>query len=97
VARARQALTRIAFALIAIATTLLVIAPGALARDDGGEGWYGETSDKVITNVMFLVIIGFPLLITLLTIIQSRLDKRKHARLDAKRAREANIDWRGGW
>jgi hypothetical protein len=32
-----------------------------------------------------------------LTIIQSRLDKRKHARLDAQKRRAANADWRGGW
>jgi uncharacterized membrane protein len=90
-------MSRIMFTLIVVSLALMAIAPAALARADGGEGWYGQTSDKVITNVMFLVIIGFPALITVLTVVQSRLDKRKHAKMDAKRAREANVDWRGGW
>ena len=96
-ARISRLMPRIMFMLIVASVALLTIAPAAFARDDGGEGWYGETTDKAITNVMFLVIIFFPVLITVLTIIQSRLDKRKHARYDAKKAREANVDWRGGW
>jgi hypothetical protein len=83
--------------LVLLAVLLLTIPPTALARQDLGEGWYGETSDKVITNIMFLVILFFPTMITVLTLIQWRLDKRKHAKMDAKKAREANADWRGGW
>ena len=83
--------------LVVLTTAFLTIAPYAFARADGGEGWYGESTDKAITNVMFLVIIFFPAVITVLTVIQMRLDKRKHAKLDAKKAREANADWRGGW
>ena len=63
----------------------------------GGEGWYGETSDTVITNAMFLTIIFFPTVILILSLIQWRLDKRKHARMDAAKARAKNADWRGGW
>jgi preprotein translocase subunit SecG len=88
---------RITIALLTAASLLLTLAPAALARDDLGQGWYGETSDKVITNVMFLVIIFFPTLILVLAVIQSRLDKRKYAKLAAKRRRDANVDWRGGW
>ena len=64
-------------------------APDAFARDDGGQGWCGETTDKEITNAMFIVIAFFPARDPgLLTLIQWRLDKRKHARMDAaKRAR----------
>jgi uncharacterized membrane protein len=89
--------TRIMTALLVFSITLLAVAPAALARDNGGEGWYGETNDKVITNAMFLVIIFFPILITVLTLIQSRLDKRKHLKMDAAKRRAANADWRGGW
>ena len=46
------------------AVTLLVFAPAALARAYGGEGWYGETSDKTITYAMYIVIVFFPPLIT---------------------------------
>jgi preprotein translocase subunit SecG len=96
-ARFRHALPWLTSALITAGILLALIAPAALARDTGGEGWYGETTDKSITNVMFLVIIFFPTLVLVLTVIQSRLDKRKHAKLDAKKRREANADWRGGW
>jgi peptidoglycan biosynthesis protein MviN/MurJ (putative lipid II flippase) len=84
-------------ALLVFVVTLLTLAPPALARATGGEGWYGETTDKSVTNAMFLTIAFFPVLITVFSLIQSRLDKRKHARMDAAKRRAANADWRGGW
>ena len=86
-------------------TTLLTVvflaltAPGALASEghDGGEGWYGETNDKVITNAGFAIIAGIPLLILTLSLIQWRLDKRKDRRMAAAKARAARTDMRGGW
>lgn len=89
--------TRIATALVTFGITLLALAPPALARAYGGEGWYGETSDKTITYAMYLVIIFFPTIIVLFSLIQWRLDKRKHAKLRAARRRAASADWRGGW
>ena len=88
---------RIAIALCCFAATLLVVAPDALARAYSGEGWYGETSDKTITYAMYLVIIFFPLVIVLLSVIQWRLEKRKHAKMRAARSHAANVDWEGGW
>ncbi len=87
---------RILAALSAVGATLLIVAPGALAAT-GGQGWYGETNDKVITNAMFLTIAFFPVLIVILSLVQSRLDKRKHSKMDAAKRRAANVDWRGGW
>jgi len=84
-------------ALISFGLVLLVMAPDALAHAYGGEGWYGETSDKTITYAMYLVIIFFPTIIVLFSLIQWRLDRRKHARLAAARRRAASADWRGGW
>ena len=84
-------------ALLVFSVELLTFAPAAFARDDGGEGWFGETTDKNITNVMFAVIAFFPIVIVVLSLIQWRLEKRKHARHDAAKRREANADWRGGW
>jgi hypothetical protein len=84
-------------ALTMFAGTLLAFAPAALARDDGGQGWWGETTDPKITSVMFIVIAFFPAIILLFSLIQWRLDKRKHAREDAVKARESSADWRGGW
>lgn len=76
-------------------TTLLLAAPAAFAAS--GQGWYGESDDQVITKSMFYLIIFFPVLITVLSLIQWGLDRRKHARLDAKKRRAASADWRGGW
>ena len=36
-------------------------------------------------------------MIIVFSVLQWWLDKRKHARYDAEKAREANADWRGGW
>ena len=90
---------RIIAALTPVALLVLATAPAALASgvSHGGEGWYGETNDTVITNAMFITIIFFPTIIVILSLIQWRLDKRKHARMDAAKARAGNADWRGGW
>ena len=89
--------TRIMTALLVFSVSMLAIAPAAFARVDGGQGWYGETNDKVITNAMFVVIAFFPAVILVLSLVQWRLDKRKHAKMDAAKRRAANTDWRGGW
>ncbi len=89
--------SRFVITLTLFVGTLLTFAPSALARADGGQGWFGETSDKDITSVMFIVIAFFPTVILIFSLIQWRLDKRKHARMDAAKARSANVDWRGGW
>ena len=80
-------LTVVAFALLA---------PAALAHD-GGEGLYGETNDKVVTNAGFILIAAFPLIVFSLSMLQRHLDKRKDARKKATKARAANRQWQGGW
>ena len=88
---------RIVTALVTASVTLLTLAPPAFATSHSGEGWYGETNDVNITNAMFLTIIFFPTIIIIFTLIQWRLDKRRHTRLEAAKRRAANADWRGGW
>jgi hypothetical protein len=67
------------------------------AGHDGGEGWYGVTNDKVVTNAGFILIAAFPLLIFLLSMLQHTLDKRKERRKKAAKARAGAPEWSGGW
>jgi len=76
---------------------LALMAPVALAQGDGGEGLYGETNDKVVTNAGFILIAFFPLFIFFMSILQWRLEKRKDRRKAAQKARAARADLRGGW
>jgi hypothetical protein len=82
--------------LLSPAFAMLATASAALAKN-GGEGWYGETNDVVITNWMFLTIIFFVVVISVFSLIQWQLDKRKHRRMDAKKRAAASADPRGGW
>ncbi len=75
---------------------LLVLAPAALAYNDG-RGFYGATNDKVITNAGFILIIFFPTFVLVMSFMQWRLDKRKQARKAAQKARIGDARWRGGW
>ena len=88
---------RAAYGLAAFALTFIATTSVALAQANSGEGWYGETTDKTITYAMFIVIVFFPTVIVLFSLLQWRLDKRKHAKLDAAKRRAASLDWRGGW
>ena len=46
---------------------------------------------------MYIVIIFFPTIIILFSLLQWRLEKRKVARMRAAKRRAANAEWRGGW
>ncbi len=69
----------------ALHTTLLSVAllaltaPVALASEghDGGEGLWGETNDKVITNAGFILIAFFAILVIVLSLVQTRLENRR--------------------
>jgi hypothetical protein len=73
-----------------------VLAPAALATNNG-RGFYGETDDKVVTDAGFIVIVFFPLFVFCMSMLQRALEKRKDARLAAKRAQAGDSRWRGGW
>ena len=62
----------------AFALSLALAAPALAAK--GGEGLYGKTNDKVITNFGFGLMIFFTLLVTLLTIGQVLLERRKRSK-----------------
>jgi hypothetical protein len=74
---------------------LLVLAPTALAENDG-RGFYGATNDKVVTDAGFILIIFFPTFVFVMSMLQGRLDKRKQARKAAKK-QLGDIEWHGGW
>ena len=68
--------------LVASAAALLVslaLAAPALA-DKGGEGLYGKTNDKVITNFGYGLMIFFTLLVVLLSVGQYLLERRKRSK-----------------
>jgi ABC-type sulfate transport system permease component len=74
---------------------LLVLAPAALAENDG-RGAYGATDDKVITNVGFILIVFFPTFVFVMSMLQRKLEKRKEAsKAAAKQLGDA--EWHGGW
>jgi putative copper export protein len=69
---------RIAAALCAALSALLLAAPLALA--DNGTGLAGPTTDKTITFFCFGVIGFFAIVVIVLSLIQGRLEKRKELR-----------------
>ncbi len=70
---------------------LVPVATAFAEARDNGEGWAGETNDKVVTFVCLGLIVGFPLFVTLATLLQTRLEKRKEAR------KAAELQQRIGW
>lgn len=84
----RRLSTTALLALIA----LLVLATPVLAHD-GGEGLYGETNDRNVTNAGFILIIFFPLFIFLVSMLQWRLEVRKTRRKAAAKARSNAAGW----
>ena len=62
----------------------LYLAVPALAADDG-EGLAGELNDKIITFFAMGVLLFFTLVVILGSVIQSALDKRRDAKLEARK------------
>jgi hypothetical protein len=65
-------------ALLVVPTWLLLAAP-AFAGDNG-EGLVGETDDRIITFFCLGLIVAFTVLVTLLTLLQNHLERRKQER-----------------
>jgi peptidoglycan biosynthesis protein MviN/MurJ (putative lipid II flippase) len=86
-------LRRLPVSVLISVTALLVLAAPVFAHDNG-EGWWGETNDRVITNAGFILIIFFPLFILLVSLLQWRLEKRKDLR---KAAAKRRAHTPGGW
>jgi hypothetical protein len=62
-------------ALVTVTSWLLLAAP-AFAGDNG-EGLVGETDDRIITFFCLGLIVAWPILVTVLTLLQQSAEKRK--------------------
>jgi hypothetical protein len=72
---------RVRNALIAVYTLFVTLALAAPAMaEKGGEGLYGKTDDKVITNFGYGLIIFFTTLVIALSVGQYLLERRKTRR-----------------
>lgn len=91
----RARLRRLYVSLATVSLLALVFAQSAFATY--GRGLWGGANDKVVTDFGFILIIFFPLLAFVLSVIQWRLDKRKQARKAAEKARIGDAHWHGGW
>jgi hypothetical protein len=74
----------------------LVLAPAAQA-DNNGRGFYGAINDKLVTEVGLILVVFFPVFIFVMSMLQRHLEKRKEARMAARKAHAGNAQWRGGW
>ncbi len=90
------AMRRTFTALCTSVLMLLVLAPAAMAENDG-RGFYGATNDKVVTEAGFILVVFFPTFALLATLLQKYLEKRKDARVAAHKAQAGEKRWRGGW
>ena len=79
---------------VVLAITAVLVAAAPVMAHDNGEGWWGETDDRVVTNAGFVLIVFFPLFILLVSLLQWRLEKRKDQR---KAAAKAAAKSQGGW
>ncbi|HYJ21201.1 MAG TPA: hypothetical protein VEW07_04155 [Solirubrobacterales bacterium] len=69
---------RTAALLVSALTTMLVLAPAAMA--EGGVGLAGPTTDKTVTFFCFGVIAFFAILVIGMSLLQGKLEKRKERR-----------------
>jgi hypothetical protein len=72
--------TRVRVFLATVATLAISLALAAPAIAKGGEGTYGKYDDKVVTNFGFGLIIFFTLLVIVLSVGQSLLERRKRSK-----------------
>jgi hypothetical protein len=57
------------------------LVPAATAfAGDNGEGLVGETDDRIVTFFCLGLVVAFAVLVTLLTLLQNALEKRKEQR-----------------
>ena len=89
---------RLLAAHLSFVVMLLLLAPVALAdTSDHGEGWYGETNDKVVTNAGFILIAFFPLFIAFMSMLQWPPGEAQGRAQEGGEGPRHRTEWRGGW
>ena len=88
---------RLAARIVPYTVLLTLTLASAAQADNDGRGFYGPTNDKAITNIMFGVILFFPVFVFLMSMLQGRLDRRKDRRKAAEKQIDSAARWRGGW
>ena len=88
---------RVLVRLTTLAVLAALVLPAAAGAHNDGRGFYGATNDKVVTDAGFILIVGFPLFVFAMSMLQRSLDRRKEARKAAQKAYLGNGAWRGGW
>lgn len=73
-------MTRARILLGTVATLVVSLALAAPAVAKGGEGTYGKYDDKVVTNFGFALMIFFTVLVIVLSLAQSLLERRKRSK-----------------
>lgn len=89
-------MTRVSRTALTTLLTFALLAPSAFAQASG-EGYYGETNDRVVTQFGFILIAFFPLFILAMSLLQWKLEKRKDEKKAATKARANGDIWKGGW
>ncbi len=82
---------------VALAATASTAMADNAPRLDGGTGTLGENNDLQVTLFGFAVLVAVTAFVTVMSLLQWRLDKRKSARMAAAKARAATADQRLGW
>ena len=73
--------------LVTLGLMLATAAPVLAAGTDDGEGFLGEANDRIITAFAMGVILFFPVVALLLSLLQGALEKRKARRKAASERR----------
>lgn len=74
-------MNRVRNSIVSVLTALFVLlAPAYAMAGDGGVGTAGRIDDRYITFFCFAVIAFFAILVTVLSLIQGRLDAKKDQR-----------------
>lgn len=68
------------FATCALTLFLSMALASTALAGDGGQGWYGPANDKVVTFFGLGLVVLFPLIALIGTLIQSRLEKNADER-----------------